>query len=127
MFDWDFDTIIIALIVVVCGGGMVGVVIWGLIDQHKKNQKILEEMEQPLAETSLFECGATIVEKFCQRENKGGIKTPNTQECCYVVVKTIDGRIHKCSVTLEEYCDAKENQEVTVAFENDNVFGISFD
>ncbi len=127
MFNLDFDTIAIALIVVICGGGIIGVFIWGLMDQRKKNQKMLEEMEQPYVEQPLFECKAVIVEKFCQRENKGGVKIPDTQECCYIVVKTIDGRLHKCSVTLEEYCSVKENQEVTVALEGEKVFGINFD
>lgn len=127
MFDWDFDIIIIVLIIVVCGGGMIWAIAGAILEHRKKNKKMLEEMEQPLVEIPLFECKATVVEKFVQRENKGGIKIPDTQECCYVAVKTIDGRIHKCSVTLEEYFNAKENQEVTVAFENDKVFGISFD
>lgn len=127
MTNLDFDAIIIALIVIVCGGGMVWLVIWGIIDQRKKNQKMYEEMEQPLVEIPLFECKATVVEKFCQRENRGGVRIPNTQECCYIVVKTIDGRLHKCSVPLENYCNVKVNQEVTVALENNKVFDISFE
>ncbi len=115
--------ILIATLVLV----LIRVFIKACIKERKDRKQLLEELEQPYVEQPLFECKAVIVEKFCQRENKGGVKIPDTQECCYVVVKTIDGRLHKCGVTLEEYCNAKENQEVTVALEGDKVFGINFD
>ncbi len=115
------------LLLVALFGVLIYFFIKACIAERKKNKQMLEEMEQPLVETPLFECKATVVEKFFQRENKGGIKTPDTQECCYVVVKTFDGKLHKCSVTLEEYCNTQENQEVTVALEGDKIFGINFD
>lgn len=123
----DFDVVAAWLIAVVCGGGMIFAVVWGLLDRRKKNQQILEEMEKPVLEIPLFECKATVAEKLCQRENKGGVKMPSTCQQCYLVVKTPDGKLRKCAVTLEEYCSVKENQEVTVALENDRIFGINFE
>ena len=118
------------IIIAICLALLIGFV-WafasGIISERKKNKKTLEEMELPLTEIPLFECKATVVEKFCQKENKGSVRFPDTQECCYVLLKTTDGKLHKYGVTLEEYCSIEENQNVTVAFENDKIFGINFD
>lgn len=98
-----------------------------IINGINRRNELLKELEQPQTQPQLFECKAVIVEKFCQRENKGSIKFPNTQECYYVVVKTPDGKLRKCSVTPEIYFTSLENQEVTVALENDVIYDINFD
>lgn len=114
---------IIGIVVVVAIAIFFG--LYKLIKEGIKTRKeLLEELEKPQAEPQLFECKAVIVEKFCQIENKGSVRFPNSQECYYVVIKTPDEKLRKCSITQEKYLAIKEGQELSVALENDEIFDI---
>ena len=122
MTNLDFDAIIIALIVIVCGGGMAFVVIKSFIDAHKQRIEYEKESEQPYFEPQLFEYKATVVEKYCQVENFG-IKMPEHRNAFYITFQTYDGRILKYGVLEDDYLQIEENQSGTLAVVNNQFYG----
>lgn len=85
--------------------------------------RLLQELEQPYVEPQFFEYKSTVVEKYYKRKNVGGVKIPNTQECCCAVFKTQDGRLWEGEVSLEEFSQLQENQSVVIAVQDDKFYG----
>ena len=107
-----------------------GILLWliivfikSLIDEHKRKKQLLEELEQPYCDPQLFEYKATVIEKYCQVENHGSVKMPQTRSAYYLTFKTYDGRILKYNVLEADYLQIEENQTGTLAVVNDKFYG----
>lgn len=93
---------------------LIYVIIKASIKERKDRKQLLEELEQPYVEPQVFEYKAIVVEKYFTRKNLGGIKMPETKECCCVVFKTQDGKLWDQEVSLEEFAQLQENQPVVI-------------
>ncbi len=84
------------------------------IKGREERKQLLEELEQPYVEPKIFEYKAVVVDKYFARKNLGGVKMPQTKECCYAVFKTQDGKLWDEEISLESFYELQENQSVII-------------
>lgn len=97
------------------------------IKARKEHKELLQELEEPYVEPQIFEYKAVVVEKYFDRKNLGGVKMPETKECCCVVFQTQDGKLWDAQVSLEEFAQLKENQSVTIGVADNKYCGFCID
>ncbi len=115
------------IIIAVFGLLFVYLFIKACIKAREDHKNLLQELEEPYAEPQIFEYKATVIEKYFARKNLGGVKMPQTKECCYVVFKTQDGKLWDQEVSLEEFSQLQENQSVIIGVADGKYCGFSIE